>query len=160
MVDEVVEDGVVVELAGVDQAEPEDVESVDGFGVLAVEPLSEEFFDFEVLEDFEDFDEVLEVAGFVTAESASLPPSVPVADVGVVLVELLSDPHPGAASFGDVVKSPSVSVETGFSSGFVFLDVFFDEDFFELDFVEAAAGAGFSSCDSCHMSSSEPLSCP
>lgn len=70
---------------------------------------------------------------------------------------LRSEPHPGAASLGDFDSSPSESVAAVFSSGLDFLDDFFD-DFLEVAFSGAAAGAVFSSCASCHISSSEPFS--
>lgn len=172
----VVESGTVVELAGEVQLKSE-VSGADFDELL--DDAAPDVVVVLIFDVFEFFSRLVpEVTGRDSAEPGSSSDEDVVADAeepGVGAEALLSDlssvrlsadsvgfglrsePHPGAASLGDFDSSPSESVAAVFSSGLDFLDDFFD-DFFEVAFSGAAAGAVFSSCASCHISSSEPFS--
>jgi len=172
----VVESGAVDELAGEVQLKSEVSEA--GFDELLDDAVPDVVFVL-IFDVFEFFSRLVpEVTGRDRAEpgsSSDVDAVVDAEDPGVGDVALLpdfssvglsadsvgfglrSEPHPGAASLGVLDSSPSEFVVAVFSSGLDFLDDFF-EDFFEVAFSGAAAGAVFSSCASCHISSSEPFS--
>ncbi|MBX3076601.1 hypothetical protein KF728_00110 [Candidatus Obscuribacterales bacterium] len=172
----VVESGTVVELAGEVQLKSE-VSEADFEELL--DDAAPDVVVVLIFDVFEFFSRLVpEVTGLDSAEPGSSSDEDVVVDAeesGVGDVALLpdfssvglsadsvgfglrSEPHPGAASLGVFDSSPSEFVVAVFSSGLDFLDDFF-EDFFEVAFSGAAAGAVFSSCASCHISSSEPFS--